>query len=664
MNHSSADSTRRYVDIPYISCAAFIRNNLMDVLFPLFSKLSLLQQGLSVQRMKIVSICVLLICCCFAVLLTYSEDIEQEEWLSIEQFHRKLDTDEDGTIRQSEVIDDMTDYNNLHETKLVIDFDETPLSLRNLMQQWTQNPVRSWTPQQVAHWARVTVKMPQILSAIQEKKISGTVLPMLAVDRDLISQIFPSLEQTLTDKFMLYAFKLVISGPSDNEIASLYDDSNQDWVAFEHIVVFFKELDKDDDGCVDLDEADGVRDGPSLSSSTPCDEISLEYRTLSEVWDYWSKVNPVKNWSVEEVGAWLDQEELGKYIDVFREHKVMGVHLPRIAANPKTSFLRELNVNKEDRKKMMISAISLVLFGPPKVVTRSHLIRDILFAIFCISISTGALWYGYSQRKLKNQFEAKFVDSEQSLEQIKSQLNELNEIEKLLVHKGDEVTETEETLSFSPPESAVEDRVVIKYQTPDELITLLRFTYLREYEFYDLKKQDIEQLIDRARRQHDSLKRKHGNILSALFISNTRVLDNNEVLMVDTKSRLDRLTQDMQELNMRWQKIESLTQTSLIKHPVSRRSTDDLLSFASSQTMLDSLGSTDCINPVVDTDEICEVTDITQIEILRASSCPRLNMAVGNGLPEKKKKSSFRNAIPKSIKKLKATNCPNEGDSQ
>ena len=609
--------------------------------------------------MKIVTIVVFLICCCFAVLLVYSEDIEQEEWLSIEQFHRKLDTDEDGTIRQSEVIDDMTDYNNLHETKLEIDFDETPLSLRSLMQQWTQNPIRSWSPQQVAHWARVTVKMPQILSAIQDKKITGSALPMLAVDKDLIMRIFPNLEQSQADKFMLYAFKLVISGPSDDEITSLYDDNNQDWVAFEHIVVFFKELDKDDDGCVDLDEADGERDGPSQSSTTPCDEISVEYRTLSEVWDYWSKVNPAKNWSVEEVGAWLDQEEMDKYVDVFREHKVMGLHLPRIAANPKTSFLKELNVNKEDRKKMMMSAISLVLFGPPKVLTRSNLLADVLFAIFCISISTGALWYGYSQRKLKNQIEAKFVDSEQSLEQIKSQLEDLNEIEKSLIQKKDELTETLESVSSSPPpESIVEDRVIIKYQTPDELITLLRFTYLREYEFYDLKKQDIEQLIDKAKRQHDNLKRKHGNVLSALFISNTRVLDNNEVLMVDTKSRLDRLTKDMQELNMRWQKIESITQTSLMKHSVSHRSADDLLGFTTSQSMLDSLGSTDFINTENNTDGVITVTDINQVEMFRATSCPKLNIQVDNGLPEKKKKSSFRNPIPKSIKKLKATDSP------
>ena len=613
--------------------------------------------------MKIIAIIVICICCCFAVLLTYSEDSRQEEWLSIEQFHRKLDTDEDGTIRQSEVIDDMTDYNKLDETKLEMDFDETPLSLRSLMQQWTQNPVRSWTPQQVAHWARVTVKMPQIISAIQEKKISGTALPMLAVDRDLIMKIFPNLEQAQSDKFMLYAFKLVISGPSDDDMSSLYDDSNQDWVAFEHIVVFFKELDKDDDGCLDLDEADGVRDGPSQSSATPCDEISAEYRTLSEVWDYWSNVNPVKNWSVEEVGAWLDQEEMDKYIDVFREHKVMGLHLPRIAANPKTSFLRELNVNKDDRKKLMMSAISLVLFGPPKVVTRSNLIADILFAIFCISISSGALWYGYSQRKLKNQIEAKFVDSEQSLEQIKSQLEQLSEIERSFVQNEDEMAEPEETLSSSPPGSITEDRVVIKYQTPDELIMLLRFTYLREYEFYDVKKQDIEQMIDKAKRQHDNLRRKHGNVLSALFISNTRVLDNNEVLMVDTKSRLDRLTKDMQELNMRWQKIESLTQTSLIKHSLSRRNTGDLLAFTSSQSAIDLLGSTDCLNADINTDGIIEVTDINQVEMLRATSCPRLNMQ-DNGLPEKKKKSSFRNPIPKSIRKFKGTDSPNEGDTQ
>ena len=593
-------------------------------------------------------------CCYFAVILTNSDEVDEEEWLSIEQFHRKLDTDEDGTIRQSEVIDDMNDYNNLQETKMEINFDETPLSLRSLMQQWSQNPVRSWTPLQVAHWAKVTVKMPEILAQIHAKKISGTYLPTMAVDRDQILRIFPDLDQAQADKFMLYAFKLVISGPSDNEIPSLYDDSNQDWVAFEHIVVFFKELDKDDDGCVDMDEADGVRDGPSDVTNTPCDEISIEHRTLSEVWDYWSKVNPVRNWTVEEVGVWLDQEGLGKYIEVFAAHNVVGLHLPKIAANPKTSYLRELNVNKDDRKKLMISAISLVLFGPPNVITRSNFLADVFFAIFCVTISAGALWYGYKQRNLKNEYEAKFVESEQSLDQIKSQLQELNEIEKLMDKKEDEISEIQETRSISPIESVLEDRIVIKYQTPEELVSLLRFTYLREYEFYDLKKQDIEQLIDKARRQHDNLKRKHGNILSALFISNTRVLDNNEVLMVDTKSRLDRLTQDMQELNQRWQKMESLTQTSLIQHSSTRRSViDNSISSFGSQNLLLGIGSTDNLNTDINNNNN---DSPGENEMLRTTSCPGLNInlpggAYNNDLPDVRKKSSFRKSIIKPIKK-------------
>ncbi|KAI6660783.1 Stromal interaction molecule-like [Oopsacas minuta] len=618
--------------------------------------------------MKLIStFLIFLICCYFVVFLTNSEDIVEEEWLSIEQFHRKLDTDEDGTIRQDEVIEDMNDYNNLQETKLKMNFDETPLSLRSLMQQWTQNPVRSWTPVQVAHWAKVTVKMPEILGQIHEKKVSGMILPTMAVDRDQLMRIFPGLDQSQADRFMLYAFKLVISGPSDNEIPSLYDDSNQDWVAFEHIVVFFKEMDKDDDGCVDLDEADGVRDEPSDSTNTPCDEISIEHRTLSEVWEYWSKVNIVRDWTVEEVGAWLDQEGLGKYIEVFAAQKVVGLHMPKIAANPKTGFLRELNVNKEDRKKLMISAISLVLFGPPKVMSRSNLLADTLFAILCIFISAGALWYGNKQRVLKNQFESKFVESENSLDEIKSQLQELNEIGKSIDEKQDEISDITETTLLSPIESTSEERVVIKYQTPDELISLLRFTYLREYEFYDIKKQDIELLIDKARRQHDSLKRKHGNILSALFISNTRVLDNNEVLMVDTKSRLDRLTHDMQELNQRWQKMESITQTSLIQHSSSRRCVNEnSYNQLGSQNLLNNIGSTECL--VTDANNNGE--SLCEIEMLRSTSCPKLNINApgADAESERRKKTSFRKSITKPIKKYITSDgkrdSPTEGENQ
>ena len=647
-----------------------------------FSYIKPLKDRLVPKTMKVITtfILITIFCCFLAVFLASCEEIEEDEWLSIEQFHRKLDKDEDGTVRQSEILSDVNEYNSLQETKIEVNLDETPLSLRNLMQQWTLNPVRSWTPRQVAHWARVTVKMPEILTQIHDKKISGTVLPILAVDRDQILRIFSGLDNKHADKLMLYAFKLVISGPSDNELPSLYDDSNKDWVAFEQIVVFFKEMDKDDDGCVDMDEADGERDGPVLSTSTPCDEISIEHRTLSEVWDYWSRLNPVRNWTVDEVSAWLEQERLGKYIETFAKHKVVGLHLPKIAANAKTFYLRELNVNKEDRKKLMISAISLVLFGPSKVVTQSNLLADVLFAIFCVAIATGAIWYGYNQRKLKMEFEGKFVESEQSLEQIKEQMNLLNEIEKSIDIELVEVPTVQETESVTLIEIQQEDssRVIVKYETPEELISLLRCTYLREYEFYDLKKLDIEQLIDKARRQHENLKRKHGNILSALFISNTRVLDNNEVLMVDTKSRLDRLTQDMQELSQRWQKIESLTQSSLMQHSSTRRaqSQHSLLSY-NSQTTLDSIGafeseyiSTEIVPDNVGIDSIDSLKDPRETEINRSTSCPRLNANVStangeNESGERRKKSSIRKTFTKPIKKYitdKQTHNGAEGD--
>ena len=620
------------------------------------------------HSMKILTTFILItvFCCFIAVFLTHCEKIEDDEWLNIEKFHRKLDKDEDGTLRQSEIISDVNEYNSIQATKLDVNFDVTPLSLRNLMQQWSQNLARSWTPRQVAEWARVTVKMPEILIHIHDKKISGSTLPILAVDREQIVRIFPGLDSGLVDRLMLYAFKLVISGPSYDEIPSPYDDSNKDWVAFEQIVVFFKEMDKDDDGCVDMDEADGERDGPVLSSSTPCDEISIEHRTLSEVWDYWSKFNPVRNWTVDEVSAWLEQENLGKYIETFAKHRVVGLHLPRIAANAKTFYLKELNVNKEDRKKLMISAITLVLFGPSKVITQSHLFTDILFAIFCVAISSGALWYGYNQRKLKMEYEGKFVDSENSLEQIKQQMQLLNEIEKSIE------TELVELPKIEEPESNIEihqednARVVIKYETPEELIILLRSTYLREYEFYDLKKIDIGHLIDKARRQHENLKRKHGNILSALFISNTRVLDNNEILMVDTKSRLDQLTHDMHELNQRWQKIESLTHSSLIQHSSTRRahSPHSLLSYGSNST-LDTIGTFDSSEFVISEigsnnnggDSIDSLKAPRDNEIYRSISCPGLNSNIAsatngdNESSERRKKSSIKKSITKPIKK-------------
>ena len=634
----------------------------------------------------------------------------------IEQFHRKLDKDEDGSLCQDEIISDLNEYNSLQEKKLDVNLDETPLSLRNLMQQWTQNPVRSWTCLQVAHWVRVTVKMPSILAQIHDKKISGPHLPIMAVDREQITRTFPGLDESHANKLMIFAFKLVISGPSDDEIPSLYDDNNQDWVAFEQIVVFFKDLDKDDDGCgcvtktmTAVDEMDGeLNDKTGKAIDTPCDEISKEHRTLSEVWEYWSRHNPVRNWTTAEMGLWLDHEGLGKYKDTFAKNKVVGLHLPRIAAHAKTSFLRELNVSKEDRKKMMISAISLVLFGQNEIlVSKPNLIADFLLAVCCVVISSIAIWYGYRQRQMKNETERKFVDSERNLEQIRKQLQVLDDIEKELKIKQEEeiqkeVVEDKEGEDVDTQEQNVQAslheesrQAIANFEASTELVKLLRFTYEKEFEFYDFKKQDIELLILKARRQHDSLRRKHGNILSALFISNTRVLDNNEVLMVDTKSRLERLTHEMQELNHRWQKIELLTQSSLIQHASSSRrhkSEYSISSSISSQLTTDSVEVSE-FHYTIDPQTLASESEVSleniqslheprilenggaDFEYARTLSCPSI---VYDGLESNdKRKKSIMKSLPftNSTKKTKKTHLKTglnslpisniaEGDSQ
>lgn len=524
---------------------------------------------------------------------------DAQQWLTIEQFHRTLDKDEDGHVEQFEISSDLNDYNTIQSKRPVeVDLANSPLSLRNLMNQWAKNPVKSWTPSQVAYWVKYSVQLSEFLSIILENEINGLQLPSLAVDREEMLKHFSQFDDKKIHKFMLYAFKLVLAGPSDDEIPLIYDDDNEVWVAFELVVTLFKEVDIDDDGCVEIDELDGKIDLPNKGIG--CD------KSFKEVWYYWRHKNIVRFWTEDEVAEWLDKIKLGHYKQVFSNFKVTGKDIPKIAATTKTNFLKGLSItNLDDKRKLILEAIHLVILGNTRSSHPQHsFLRDIITILLCMAIIFPAIWYGYRQRKLRLAYENNLNRSENNLYQIKLKLEELNQMEMRLaaasnlnspqstveqktlhdlsLSEGEQATsntELNDNLLIVDESSSEKSRpkipelvteevttIATRFQAPVQLTSLLRETYLKEFEYYEEKKRNISQLIDKAKRNHDQLKRKHGNILSALLISNTRILDNNEVLIVDTKARLEKLSKEMSELESRWCKIEKICEITIVTH--------------------------------------------------------------------------------------------------
>lgn len=76
----------------------------------------------------------------------------------------------------------------------------------------------------------------------------------------------------------------------------------------------------------------------------------------------------VHNWTTEQTTDWLAQSvQLPQYVDIFKQHKVTGASLPRLAVNNMHYVGNILGIRDPIHKqKIALKAMDVVLFGPPR----------------------------------------------------------------------------------------------------------------------------------------------------------------------------------------------------------------------------------------------------------------------------------------------------------
>ncbi|XP_037117295.1 stromal interaction molecule 2 isoform X1 [Syngnathus acus] len=368
-------------------------------------------------------------------------------------------------------------------------------------------------------------------------------------------------------------------------------------VALRHI---HKELDDDNDGGIEVNESvEFIREDMKQQQTNKHSNLHREdqHITVEELWKGW-KTCEVHNWTVEDTVRWLKESvELPQYEKNFRDFRVTGNTLPRIAANEPSFLSLQLKVSDQRHKqKLNLKALDAVLFGPP-LRPQHNWVKDFVLMI-SIVIGVGGCWFAYVQNKsskvhiwqMMKDLES-LQKAEQSLLDLQSRLEKAQEENRtVIVEKQnleqkmrDEITgakkeahrlrdlregaECELSRLKYAEEELVQVRKALKRaekemqserSLPEALQTWLQLTHEVEVQYYNIKKQSAELQLCVAKDEAEKIKKKRSSVFGTLHVAHSSSLDEVDHKILEAKKSLSEVTACLRERLHRWQQIERL----------------------------------------------------------------------------------------------------------
>ncbi|XP_057711174.1 stromal interaction molecule 2 isoform X2 [Corythoichthys intestinalis] len=368
-------------------------------------------------------------------------------------------------------------------------------------------------------------------------------------------------------------------------------------VALRHI---HKELDDDKDGGIEVNESvEFIIEDMKQHQTNKHSNLHREdqHITVEELWKGW-KTSEVHNWTVEDTVKWLKESvELPQYEKNFRDFRVTGNTLPRIAANEPSFLSMQLKVaDQRHKQKLNLKALDAVLFGPP-MRPQHNWMKDFVLMI-SIVIGVGGCWFAYMQNKSSKVHISqmmKDLDSlqraEQSLLDLQSRLEKAQEENRtVIVEKQnleqkmrDEITgakneahrlrdlregaECELSRLKYAEEELVQVRKALKRaekemhserSLPEALQKWLQLTHEVEVQYYNIKKQSAELQLCVAKDEAEKIKKKRGSVFGTLHVAHSSSLDEVDHKILEAKKSLSEVTACLRERLHRWQQIERL----------------------------------------------------------------------------------------------------------
>ncbi|EFA02431.1 stromal interaction molecule homolog isoform X2 [Tribolium castaneum] len=372
-----------------------------------------------------------------------------------------------------------------------------------------------------------------------------------------------------------------------------------DRLGLEAIKTLHQKLDDDANGNVDLSESDDfLREELQYDSGYERRQKAFHrnddmHISVKELWEAWLK-SEVHNWTVEQTTDWLvSSVDLPQYVPSFISHKVTGANLPRLAAN-NVNYLNHLGIKDPIHKqKIVLKAMDVVLFGPPKD-GQPHW-KDLTLIVLLIGGGIG-VWYAFQQnKKFKNHLNRMNRDmdslqnAEKALENLQKELEEAKQAqedvitEKQNLEKKLQDSKTDlDSLPYSDlevnqlkaeiemlrtelqiAEGELKDRC---WSPPPGLQQWLQLTHEIENKAYMKKKASAEKQLQQAREACEKLRKKRSSLVGAFVSTHGKSIDEVDRSIVEARTALNEVTQELQERVHRWKQIEMLCGFSIINN--------------------------------------------------------------------------------------------------
>ncbi|XP_008186734.1 stromal interaction molecule homolog isoform X2 [Acyrthosiphon pisum] len=392
--------------------------------------------------------------------------------------------------------------------------------------------------------------------------------------------------------------------------------ATQDRLGLDAIRSLHRQLDDDADGAIDLSESDDfLREELKYEKGAEKRQKAFHqnddmYISVKDLWDAWVK-SEVHNWTVEQTCDWLSTSvELPQYVPNFIQHRVTGAHLPRLAVTNNMQILTNVLGIKDPihKQKIALKAMDVVLFGPPKD-SVTHL-KDLVL----ITLLLGALigfWYVYNQNKsstlhLKRMMrdmeglqkaETAYEDLQKELEKAKQVqefvITEKANLEKQLQeqqikdenssvlkssYSNLEISQLKTEIEslrgeLARAEGELDDRC---WTPPHGLQQWLQLTHEVENKSYIKKKLSAEKQLQQAREACEKLRKKRSSLVGAFVSTHGKSIDDVDRSIVEARTSLNEVTQELAERVHRWKQIETLCGFNIINNNGRMSSQDDL----------------------------------------------------------------------------------------
>ncbi|KAI9543313.1 hypothetical protein NQZ68_011962 [Dissostichus eleginoides] len=361
-----------------------------------------------------------------------------------------------------------------------------------------------------------------------------------------------------------------------------------------------KQLDDDNDGGIEVNESvEFIIEDMKQQQTNKHSNLHREdqHITVEELWKGW-KASEVHNWTVDHAVEWLKESvELPQYERHFRDFRVTGNTLPRMAANEPSFMSMQLKIlDQRHKQKLNLKALDAVLFGPP-LRPQHNWLKDFVLMV-SIVIGVGGCWFAYVQNKSSKVHMSQMMkdleslqNAEQSLMDLQSRLEKAQEenrtvaVEKQTLeqkmrdeingakteaHRLRELREgaecelsrlkyaEEELVQVRKALKRAEKEMHSERSVPEALQKWLQLTHEVEVQYYNIKKQSAEFQLSVAKEEAEKIKKKRGSVFGTLHVAHSSSLDEVDHKILEAKKSLSEVTACLRERLHRWQQIEKL----------------------------------------------------------------------------------------------------------